>query len=300
MPDTKNPFDEIREIAELQGGFFRETKHHSICFVPGNDVLIVSFDNAYAVKILENRKPWGFEHITNQGWSVLGVMEKKTDWFRHQDLRDAFEYLKDQGFFRRFRKVVFYGYSMGSYGAAAFCPASPGATVLIYGTRAARNNNVFEDGVLPLDNSRYGDVRTGIPEAKQVFMFYDPTDETDFMHSKVYSGSNVEKMECRHLGHHVANEFTTMAILKIILDEVVNETFTRAQFYALFRKRMDSPPYILKLMRAAIKKGHYVLALRIVMIMADRLEPGRMRWRFRRHRKGLKQAIALKGTYDLD
>ena len=300
MPDTPNPFDEIHNTAESMGGFYRETKRHSVCYVPGNDVLIVSFDNAHGVNILEKRKPWGFEFIASQGWSVLGVMERKTDWYRHQDLRVVFDELKDEGFFLQFRKVIFYGYSMGSYGATAFCPASPGATVLVYGTRAARNNDTFKDGILPLDSNQYGDVRTGIPEAKQVYMFFDPTDKTDFMHSKVYSGSNVEKMECRHLGHHVANEFTNMEILKTILLDVVNDTFTRQTFYTLFRRRMDSPPYILKLMQAAIKNGHYMLALRIVMIMGDRLEPGRMRWRFRRHRKGLKQAIATQGTYDLD
>ena len=299
MPTTPSPFAKIRDTAESEGGFFRETERHCISYVPGDGVLIVSFDNAFGVKVKEDRTPWGFDYITSQGWSILGVMEKEPDWYRHTSLREVFDELCDAGFFKKFRKVVFYGYSMGSYGATAFCTAAPGATVLLYGTRATRHNKTFNGADLPFDTSRYGDVRSGIPDADRVFMFYDPTDETDNLHARIYSGSNVEKFECRHLGHHVANEFAGMSILKPILDGVVSETFTSQQFYALFRNRMTSITYVHKLMCAAIARGHYVLALRIVMIMSDRLEPGRSRWRFRRHRKGLRQAIATGESYDL-
>ena len=299
MPSTQSAFDGLREIAESKGGFFRETERHCASYVPGNDVLIVSFDNAFGVKVNENRTPWGFGYITRQGWSVLGVMEKQTNWYRHASLREVFDELRDTGFFQKFRKVVFYGYSMGSYGATAFCAAAPGATVLLYGTRASRYNKAFIDGELPFDESRYGDVRSGISSAKRVVMFYDPTDTTDFMHANIYKGSNVEKFECCYIGHHVANQFAGMSILKPILDGVVNKTFTRQDFHALYRNRMNSTSYIHKLMCAAIKQGHYPLALRIVTIMVDRLESGKPRWRFRRHRKGLRQAIALGEAYEI-
>ena len=39
--------------------------------------------------------------------------------------------LRDSGFFARFRRVIFYGASMGGYAAAAFSSAAPGATVIL-------------------------------------------------------------------------------------------------------------------------------------------------------------------------
>lgn len=175
-----------------------------------------------------------------------------------------------------------------------------GATVLAYGSRATRYKKPFgKTGELAIDGHPYSDVRPGIATAESVFLFYDPLHEIDCRHTAIYSGDSVTRLECNHLGHHVANELANMALLQPILDKMVEGSFTRQDFYALYRNRLSSATYVHKMMTAAIKKGHYALALQVVLIMADRLEPGRKRWRFRRHRKGLKLAIATGGCYEM-
>jgi predicted acylesterase/phospholipase RssA len=47
-------------------------------------------------------------------------------------LFDYLEGLRNSGFFKQFRHVVFTGTSMGGYAACAFCSLSPGSTVLAY------------------------------------------------------------------------------------------------------------------------------------------------------------------------
>lgn len=294
-----DPFKNIRDTAIDRGGFYHNLSNNFVSYVPGNKILIVSFDNAYSPSIIENRKPYGYNFITRRGWSSLGVMEKKKNWFRQEDLRDLFDELKTSGFFLQFDKVVFYGASMGSFGATAYSSAAPNSTVLIYGPRATHNHKYFmENGFVEQSENRYDCVPAGVVSAGKVFLFYDPINEKDAKHADIFRNQNTELFECRHLGHVVANEFASMSILKPILEKVVDESFDRAEFYNLFRQRKSSTSYIHKLMLAAIAKGHYSMAHKIVMMMTHQLEPGPARWKFRRHRKGLRQAINRGGTYN--
>ena len=77
----------------------------------------------------DTRRPWGFEFIEAQNWSMLGVMANGWTWFRDPAVTAEFDCLKDSGFFEQFDRVVFYGASMGGYAAAAFSSAAKGATV---------------------------------------------------------------------------------------------------------------------------------------------------------------------------
>lgn len=291
-------FENIRNISLDNGGFYRDLSNNFVTYIPGVKVLIVSFDNAYSPSVLENRKPYGFNFIARRGWSSSGIMEKKKNWFRQDDLRDLFDELSAGGFFSQFEKVVFYGASMGSFGAATYCSAAPNSTVLIYGPRATHDHKSFkEKGIIETSEHRYDCVQSGIASAENVFLFYDPFNVKDARHAEIFRSNSTELIECRHLGHFVANEFASMSILKPILEKVVDESFDRVEFSKLFRQRKSSTSYTHKLMMAAIAKGHYSMALKIVMMMTHHLEPGPNRWKFRRHRKGLRQAINKGGTY---
>ena len=47
-------------------------------------------------------------------------MAHGSTWYRDETVHDFFDRLRDQGFFRQFDRVVFYGTSMGGYAACAF------------------------------------------------------------------------------------------------------------------------------------------------------------------------------------
>ncbi len=71
--------------------------------------------------------PWGYGFVEAHGWSMLGMMAHDWTWYRDAAVWDFFDRLRDEGFFKQFDKVVFYGASMGAYAASVFSSAAPGA-----------------------------------------------------------------------------------------------------------------------------------------------------------------------------
>jgi len=128
-----NPDGDWSKIAkDLAGknGFFSDLGEHSFLYIPRGDTLVVTFDNLdIAMTKRDDRRPWGFSFIAAQNWSMLGVMANGWTWFRDGAVTREFERLRDEGFFDQFKRVVFYGASMGGYGAAAYSAIVPGSTV---------------------------------------------------------------------------------------------------------------------------------------------------------------------------
>jgi len=99
----------------------------------GAERLVVSFDNLSSVRDPAlDRGPWGYEFVRKAGWSQLGILAFRPDWFRDPALFAYLEGLRDSGFFARFRDVAFMGTSMGGYGACAFSSLAPGCTVIAF------------------------------------------------------------------------------------------------------------------------------------------------------------------------
>ena len=106
------------EATATSGGFFRDFDRHSAVHFQRGSTLIVTFDNMKSRDMPVPRYPWAYQFVAKQGHSHLGIMMKRrNDWFRHRQLCDFFDELRDSGFFERFDNVVFYGSSMGGYGA---------------------------------------------------------------------------------------------------------------------------------------------------------------------------------------
>lgn len=128
-PEQDTEWPKIAKGLAGSDGFFREgPKNHSFLFMPRDpDTLIVTFDNLdLAMNKRDDRRPWGYEFIEKQGWSMLGVLAGGWTWYREPWVSEQFDQLRDDGFFDQFKRVVFYGASMGGYAAAAFSAACPG------------------------------------------------------------------------------------------------------------------------------------------------------------------------------
>jgi len=164
-----------------ENGFFTDCGDHSFLFVPRGDVLVVTFDNLdIAMTKRDDRRPWGFGFIESQGWSMLGVMANGWTWFREEAVEREFDRLREEGFFARFRRVVFYGASMGGYAAAAFSAAAPGSVVF-----AISPQSTLDKSVVPWEkryrkawgrdfSGPYGDAAEASRAAREVHLMYDP------------------------------------------------------------------------------------------------------------------------------
>lgn len=266
LPD--DPFAAARARALEAGGFFKELPHHTFCYIPGSkERLVVSFDNLAASRDTV-RSPWGDKFLSPRGWSILGIMSRRFDWFRHEAVWQTFDSLRDTGFFRSFGAVSMYGSSMGGYGALAFAPAAPGCTVLAYAPQSSllRDLAPFETryrvgGRLGDWSGAYADAAEGIRSAGRAYIAFDPRESIDRAHVARLAGDNTILLPMPSIGHKIPPLLQKMRILKPIAEGALTGTLTEAEFVRIFRARRKSPRWRLNLIERAIAHGHRKLAL---------------------------------------
>lgn len=252
-------------------GFFREGSGHSFLFLPRNpDVLVVTFDNLdIAMNKRAERRPWGFEFIEKQGWSMLGVMAPGWTWYRDPWVWDQVDRLRADGFFARFGRVVFYGASMGGYAAAAFSAACPGADVV-----AISPQSTLDKAVVPWEtrykvawskdfSGPYGDAAQVSATARRVSILFDPYEPLDAAHVARFTAPNVMKLRAPLMGHRLGTALQQMGVLSGIVRAALDGTLTPDQFYTTLRARRDFPRYQRELFQRAIDARHPELARRL-------------------------------------
>ncbi|MEM8803268.1 MAG: hypothetical protein AAGF55_12105 [Pseudomonadota bacterium] len=254
-PDTLTTNDPWRanfEGVAQEGGWFEEVSaEHKALFVEQGDVLVVSFENLDdARQDTANRLPWGMDFLTSRGWSVLGVMAHGHTWYRDVALIAFFDRLAAEGFFRRFRRVVFYGVSMGGYASTAYAAACPGADVIAVNPQATLSRKVtlgWESRFKPAwgrdFEGRYGYGPDGVRAARRVWLFYDPRNMADSIHATLYAGENIQKIRCRHMGHGMLTTWRHMGVLSTIISGCIDGTFSEVDVYRQLKTRTRTPFY---------------------------------------------------------
>ena len=251
-------------------GFYRESPNHSFLYIPRGDTLVVTFDNLdIAMTKREDRRPWGFSFIEKQGWSMLGVMANGWTWYRDRWVCDQFDDLAASGFFKGFKRVVFYGASMGGYAACAFVAACPGADVV-----AISPQSTLDRQLVPFEtryraawgrdfSGKYGDAAAVSKTAGRVTILYDPYEPLDAGHVARFDGGNVVKLRAPLMGHRLGSSLHQMGILSSVTLGSLNGTLTEAEFYKVLRARKGFVRYQRELFKRALAKGHPVLARKL-------------------------------------
>lgn len=251
-------------------GFFCDGGAHSLLFVPRSDTLVVTFDNLdLAMEKRDDRRPWGFGFIEKQGWSMLGVMAEGWTWYRDPWVWGQFDRLAAEGFFARFRRVVFYGASMGGYAACAFSAACPGCDVV-----AISPQSTLDRGLVPWEtryrtawgrdfSGPYGDAAVASRAARRVALLYDPYESLDAAHVARFEGANVVRLRAPLLGHRLGSALLQIGILTPIILGALNGTLEPSAYYRLLRARRAFPRYRRELFRKALARGRPELARRV-------------------------------------
>lgn len=251
-------------------GFYREGGEHAMLFIKRSDTLVVTFDNLdIAMEKRDDKRPWGFAFIEKQGWSMLGVTAAGWTWFRDPWVYAQFDDMKENGFFKPFKRVVFYGASMGAYGACAFAPACPGADVV-----AISPQSTLDKTLVPFEtryktawgrdfSGPYGDAAHVSATAGRVTLIYDPYEPLDAGHVNRFTAANVVKLRAPLLGHRLGSSLQQMGILSPIVLAALNGTLSEAEFYQKLRARKGFARYQKELFKRALDKGHPELARRM-------------------------------------
>ncbi|GAA3866891.1 phosphoadenosine phosphosulfate reductase [Celeribacter arenosi] len=240
----------LRTLGEAEGFFEELGRQHSALHVARGKTLIVTFENLdHVFDFNDGKLPWGYDFVTNNGWSLLGLMAHDWTWYRDEAVLDFFDRLAREGFFEQFEKVVFYGASMGAYAAAAFSAAAPGATVVLISPQAtlSRDDASWETRYRKAwsrdFSGRYGYAPDMLSDADKVYLFYDPLAPLDAMHAALFRGANVLKLRCRYFGHRIASMWGRMGVLKPIVEGAITGTLSEKEFYHLLRERRELRRY---------------------------------------------------------
>ena len=279
-PKTE-PVGEWSKIAhKLAGknGFFTDCGEHSFLYIPRGKTLVVTFDNLdIAMTKRVERRPWGFEFIESEGWSMLGVMANGWTWFRDGAVTDEFNRLRDSGFFDQFKRVVFYGASMGGYGAAAYSGAAKGSTVFVISPQSTLDKEIVPwemryKKVWSRDFSgEYGDASISSQSSENVHLMYDPYVAPDASHAARFTGKNVTHWRCPLLGHRLGSSLQQMGILQEIARKSILGELDQLTFYKLLRKRHTFPRYQRELANLALDRNRPELARRVCrFVLAQR------------------------------
>lgn len=239
--------DNLREIGAREGFYEELGAQHTALFVERGKTLIVTFENLdHVYGRAEDRMPWGFGFVEQQGWSMLGMMASDWTWYRDDAVHDFFDRLRDEGFFEKFDKVVFYGASMGAYAASVFSAAAPGCQVVAISPQATLSREIapweqrYRKAWRRDYTGRYGYGPEMSASAEKVHLFYDPRNTMDSMHAALFQGDNVVKYRCRFMGHRIASLWIQLGLLKPIVTECVSGEMTTTKFYQWMRARREN------------------------------------------------------------
>jgi len=253
-------------------GFYVNYKNFAAVHVArGYDRLVVSFDNLSAVNddSLE-REAWGDKFYGENGWSSLGILAFDANWYRDEALFDYMEGLRNGGFFKQFRQVVFTGTSMGAYAACAFSSLAPGSTVLAYSPQSSLAKDLvpwekrFNRGRKQDWSGRYRDCTEHTAAAAKIYLCYDPYMEGDKAHADRFTSDNIVHLHSNYVGHKNVVFLRRAGILKNITKMCITNEMTKPIFDDLYRSRRKLPWYYFGLIDMAMERGHFQLTDMII------------------------------------
>ncbi|MDV4144801.1 phosphoadenosine phosphosulfate reductase [Shimia sp. FJ5] len=265
--------DDWRENLHAIGkkeGFCEELgAQHTALFVERGKTLIITFENLdHVYDRAADRMPWGYGFVESRGWSMLGMMAHDWTWYRDEAVWDFFDRLRDEGFFKKFDKVVFYGASMGAYAASVFSAAAPGATVILISPQATLDREVapwetrYRKAWRRDFHTRYGYGPEMVAAAGDVHLFYDPRNTMDSMHAALFRSGNVTKYRCRFMGHRIASLWIQLGLLKPIVEACVDGSLTPGKFYHWMRARRENKRYQKEFMQTLEREDRPKLLIR--------------------------------------
>ncbi|HSI57516.1 MAG TPA: hypothetical protein VLA16_08165, partial [Ideonella sp.] len=188
-----------------------------------------------------------------RGLSVLGFNHRVNNWYRADDLHRLLRALRQQGFFRRYRRVMFYGGSMGGFAALAFAELAPGCTVLAHNPQTTLRpaetpwETRFEVAREQDWDGEFSDGAIGARSAARVYVSYDPFDLNDKRHVARLDSVNLVPLRVPMVGHQMPVWLLQMKLMGTVFDAALAGSLTTAGFHQLVRARFELPHYLLKL-----------------------------------------------------
>lgn len=277
--ETPPPLDIPPEIA-LDGAaaaerFLIRGDHANLWFEGRGDALVVSFDNLATIDEGWPRGPWAWKRLEPMGHSVLGVQSHAKDWFRQPTAPVLLRGLEERGFFRRFRRVVLTGASMGGFAALNFAPLIPEARVLAFSPQTTMNKVIAPyEARFPFAVKRsnwegmpFLDAAAAVPYIRRAVVVYDPMVPEDRAHAARLGGPNVQLLRLPFATHEAIRVVLKTATFPLLIDALVEGDGAGPEFWQAYRARRSVPKWQRALLAAAANRGRHGLVIRAADVM---------------------------------
>ena len=259
--------------AARSGRFLVKGDHANLWFEGAGDALVISFDNLATIDEGWPRAPWAWARLAPLGHSVLGVQSHAKDWFRQPTAPALLQGLEDRGFFRRFRRVVLTGASMGGFAALNFAPLIPEARVLAFSPQSTMNKVIapFEERFpFAVRKSNWEavpflDAAAAMPYIRRAVVLYDPFVPEDRAHAVRLAGPNVQLLRAPFTTHEAIRVVLKSGTFPLLIDTLLQRDEVGPEFWAAFRARRGVTKWQRAVLAAAANRGRHAL----VVLAAD-------------------------------
>ena len=270
LPPLDLPPELGLDAGALAGRFLIKGDHANLWFEGRGDALVVSFDNLATIDEGWPRGPWAWKRLEPMGHSVLGVQSHAKDWFRQPTAPALLRGLEERGFFRRFRRVVLTGASMGGFAALNFAPLIPEARVLAFSPQTTMNKVIAPyEARFPYAVKRsnwegmpFLDAAAAVPYIRRAVVAYDPMVPEDRAHAARLAGPNVQLLRVPFATHEAIRVVLKTGTFPLLIDALVEGDGAGPAFWQVYRARRSVPKWQRALLAAAANRGRHGLVIR--------------------------------------
>lgn len=250
--------------------FLIKGEHANLWFEGGGDALVVSFDNLATIDEGWPRGPWAWKRLEPLGHSVLGVQSHAKDWFRQPTAPALLRGLEERGFFRRFRRVVLTGASMGGFGALNFAPLIPEARVLAFSPQTTMNKVIAPfEARFPYAVKRsnwegmpFLDAAAAVPYIRRAVVVYDPFVPEDRAHAARLVGSNTQMLRVPFATHEAIRVVLKTGTFPVLINALIEGDGAGPEFWQAYRARRSVTKWQRAVLAAAANRGRHGLVIR--------------------------------------
>jgi hypothetical protein len=268
-------------IAEGDGDFLQLGDRHYAFFAEERPILLVTFEDAAAVRDRDDKLPEYYQMAKARGWSVLTILAEGETWWRDPAVFRYFDRLADDGFLEDFDRVVFYGAGAAGYAAAAYSITAPGAELVLVAPRAT-----LDPALAGWDErhriarrinfrSRFGYAPDMTESASRVWLIHDPLHRPDAMHAALFQRPWVTPLHARYTGEGTEDTLKEMRVLDRILEAAMDGKFSPSYFSWLWRGRRSNSSYLRAILASARLHGRPKREIMICRSVTSRLNAPR-------------------------
>lgn len=244
-----------------------------------SDTLLVTFDNLASINERSETRPWApwlGARAEALNYSILGVQSHHKDWYRSAEPPEQIAALQENGFFDRFKNIVFTGTSMGGFAALCFAGLVPRAKVLAFSPQSTLNREIapFEkryrypyrkfDWQTPgfLDAAQHvGDISSG-------HVFYDPRVQEDKLHAERLQSPTLTQVQIPFAGHTLIRVIVKAGALEHLLSTYPETGQIDPTFFRLMRNRRQNENWAKPFLAKVTERGDSPLTRRACEILS--------------------------------